>query len=60
MDDTEEKLGEILAHLRNTKAWAVAKAEGVADRIAAVGGEPRAAVQDLTDKIRAEGASEAE
>ncbi len=60
MDDTEEMLSDVLAQLKNLKAWAVAKAEGVEQRIAAVGGAPRASVQALIDEIRAEGGVAAE
>lgn len=58
MDNVEEVLRDVLAQVKNLKAWALGKAEGVENRIAESGGEPSKNVADLVDRIRAECASE--
>lgn len=48
-----EALKRVLATLNNSKAWAVTKAQGVADRITAAGGALPAELQAVIDDINA-------
>jgi len=48
-----EALTRILATLNKTKAWAIAKAQGVSERITAVGGAVPAELQAVIDDINA-------
>lgn len=58
MDNPEEVLRDALVQVKNLKAWAAGKADGVERRITELGGEPNKNVRELIAQIRAECASE--
>jgi hypothetical protein len=48
-----ELMQRALTHVVNTKAWALAKAETIENRITAAGGEPNAQMAEAIAAIRA-------
>lgn len=47
-----ETIQRAITQLEQTRTWALAKADAMEERIAAVGGEPSAAVKEAIEKLR--------
>ncbi|WP_398493380.1 hypothetical protein [Variovorax sp.] len=56
-ETTLDAMKRVLATLNSSKAWALAKAQGVEDRITAVGGAAPAELQAVINDIRAAAAA---